>query len=171
MISSKKSANPGTFFSVTLSPMSLSMHIFPSHMVINTHKESETHAAFHNRSGAGTVGGFWWSGSLPSLPLFRGTPNLNKEKKQNWHVCANDVSQWNMVHVRYARDWFALDMAISYCLSPFCWQWVPNVNVVPDGIWALHLFEFEKNSTELFIDVADIGTLHLFSFKSILKIS
>ena len=76
-----------------------------------------------------------------------------------------------MVHVMYARDWFALDMAISYCLSPFCWQWVPNVNVVPDGIWALHLFEFEKNSTELFIDVADIGALHLFSFKSTLKIS
>ena len=42
-----------------------------------------------------------------------------------------------MVHIRYARVGFALDMFISFCLSRFSSHWVPNVKVVSGGIWAL----------------------------------
>ena len=47
------------------------------------------------------------------------------------------ASQWNMVHVGYARFAFALGMYISCCLCPFRLHWVPNGNPVSSGIWAL----------------------------------
>ena len=40
--------------------------------------------------------------------------------------------------VRYVRVEFALGMPISCCLSRLCSRWVPNINTVSGGTWALH---------------------------------
>ena len=48
-----------------------------------------------------------------------------------------NVSRCNMVCVGRIRVGFTLGMLISCCLSLFCLYWVPNVNTVSGGIWAV----------------------------------
>ena len=46
------------------------------------------------------------------------------------------VSQWNKVHVEYARVGFVFGMPISCCLCQFHLCWVANSDAFSGGIWA-----------------------------------
>ena len=50
---------------------------------------------------------------------------------------STNSSQWNIVHVGYARVGFALGMYISCCLFPVPLRWVANADAISGGIWAI----------------------------------
>ena len=57
------------------------------------------------------------------------------------------VSCCNIVHIGYASVRFLLGMSILFCLSPFCLQWVPNINVVSGGMWSLLCLQYSQVQT------------------------
>ena len=67
------------------------------------------------------------------------------------HVSPN-ARQWSIVHVGYARVWFALAMYISCCLSQFHSRWEANANPISGGIQVLGLcIHFNQNDSFLVI--------------------
>ena len=66
--------------------------------------------------------------------LPKATPRLPNATPRLPHTTSN-TSQRNIVHVGYARVWFALALNISCCLCQFRSHWVAKANANSGGIW------------------------------------